>query len=214
MSGLLTCGCCGGQYGIITRDRYGCLNRYRRGTCDNGHTVRRDDIERRVLAGLTDKLVSADAVASAVRAFAEELNRQNHERRVQAEIDNRALAKIERGITGMMAAIEDMERQKTEILARLAEAPEDVPDVHPNIAEIYRARVLHLAEALADPELQMEAAEVVLTPGGKRGDMRALLRGELVGILDMATKFRRHRRPDVIMKRFACLRNQSKRRQS
>jgi hypothetical protein len=213
LSGLLTCGCCGGQYGIITRDRYGCLNRYRRGTCDNGHTVCRDDIERRVLAGLTDKLVSADAVASAVRAFAEELNRQNHERRAQAEMDNRALAKIERGIAGMMAAIEDglyqpsmkarmedMERQKTEILARLAEAPEDVPDVHPNIAEIYRARVLHLAEALADPELQMEAAEdirslvgeVVLTPGDKRGDMRAVLRGELVGILDMATEFRRH----------------------
>jgi len=231
LSGLLTCGCCGGQYGIITRDRYGCLNRYRRGTCANGHTVRRDDIERRVLAGLTDKLVSADAVASAVRAFAEELNRQNHERRAQAEIDNRALAKIERGIAGMIAAIEDglyqpsmkarmedMERQKAEILARLAEAPEDVPDVHPNIAEIYRARVMHLAEALADPELQMEAAEdirslvgeVVLTPGDKRGDMRAVLRGELVGILDMATEFRRHRRPDVITKGLASPRNQSK----
>src|SRR3546814_5055875 len=25
-SGLLKCGCCGGSYGIITRDRYGCLN--------------------------------------------------------------------------------------------------------------------------------------------------------------------------------------------
>lgn len=28
-SGLLTCGSCGGHYCIITRDRYGCLNRYR-----------------------------------------------------------------------------------------------------------------------------------------------------------------------------------------
>ncbi len=30
-SGLLKCGCGGGNYGLITRDRYGCLNRYRRG---------------------------------------------------------------------------------------------------------------------------------------------------------------------------------------
>ena len=228
LSGLLTCGCCGGQYGIITRDRYGCLNRYRRGTCDNGHTIRRDDIERRVLIGLTDKLVSADAVASAVRAYAEELNRQNHERRAQAEVDSRALAKIERGIVGMMAAIEDglyqpsmkarmedLERKKAEILKRLAEVPDDVPDMHPNIAEIYRAKVMRLTEALADPQLQTEAAEdirslvgeVVLTPGDRRGDMRAVLRGELVGILDMVTETRRHRRPDVITKRLACPRN-------
>ena len=26
-SGLVKCGCCGGNYGIVTRDRYGCLNR-------------------------------------------------------------------------------------------------------------------------------------------------------------------------------------------
>jgi hypothetical protein len=228
-SGLLVCGRCGGQYGIITKDRYGCLNRYRRGTCDNGHTVRRDDIEGRVLRGLTDKLVSADAVADAVRTFAEELNRQNHDRRAQAEQDKRILAKIERGIAGMMAAIEDgfyqpsmkarmedLERQKAEILARLAEAPEDIPDVHPNIAEVYRAKVIHLTEALADPALQAEAAEdirslvgeVVLTPGEKRGDMRAVLRGELMGILDVVTEFRRHRRPEVITKGVACPRNQ------
>lgn len=105
-SGLLKCGCCGGQYGIVTNDRYGCLNRYRRGTCDNGRTIRREDIERRVLAGLGEKLVSADAVDVAVRSYAEALNQQNRERRVQAELDQKALAKVERAIAGIMAAIE------------------------------------------------------------------------------------------------------------
>ena len=89
--------------------------------------------------------------------------------------------------------------------------------MHPNIAEIYRAKVMRLTEALADPQLQTEAAEdirslvgeVVLTPGDKRGDMRAMLCGELVGILDMVTETRRHRRPDVITKRLACPRNQN-----
>src|SRR3546814_10592781 len=83
--------------------------------------------------------------------------------------------------------MDDLERQKAEIMARMAEAPADVPDIHPNIAEIYRAKVVHLTEALADPELHSEAAdairslvgEVVLTPGEKRGAMQAVLRGEL-----------------------------------
>ncbi|MDP2619564.1 MAG: recombinase family protein [Hyphomicrobiales bacterium] len=228
-SGLLKCGCCGGSYGIITRDRYGCLNRYRRGTCQNGHTIRRDDIESRVLAGLTEKLVSADAVADAVRTYAEELNRQNHERRAHTELDRKALAKVERGIAGIMAAIEDgmyqpamkarmddLERQKAEIMARMAEAPADVPDIHPNIAEIYKAKVVHLTEALANPELHSEAAdairslvgEVVLTPGEKRGAMQAVLRGELMGILDFVAERRSHPKPEVITKGVAGPRNQ------
>src|ERR1700688_3886398 len=62
LSGLLTCGCCGGEYGIVVNYRYGCLGHFRKGICDNGRTVRRNDIERRVLAGLTDKLVSPEAV--------------------------------------------------------------------------------------------------------------------------------------------------------
>ncbi|MEJ5020217.1 hypothetical protein WH297_10775 [Ochrobactrum vermis] len=31
----------------------------------------------------------------------------------------------------MKARMNDLERQKTEIVARLAEAPADIPDVHP-----------------------------------------------------------------------------------
>ena len=38
-------------------------------------------IEQRALSGLTEKLVSAEAVAEAVRGYHEELNRQKRERR-------------------------------------------------------------------------------------------------------------------------------------
>lgn len=37
LSGLLTCGCSGGRYGLFTRDRYACLNHRRRGICDKHH---------------------------------------------------------------------------------------------------------------------------------------------------------------------------------
>lgn len=220
-SGLLKCGCCGGNYGIVTHDRYGCLNRYRRGTCDNGHTILRDKIEARILTGLTEQLVSADAVAEAVRAYAEALNQQNRERRAQMELDNKALEKVERGIAGMMAAIEDgmyqpamkarmdkPERQKADILARMKDIPADVPDIHPNVAEIYRRRVQHLAAALDDPEMRAEAIrsavdEVVLMPGDKRGDVRVNLRGDLMGILNIAADRKGQSRSQVITKDIA-----------
>ncbi len=228
LSGLLICGCCEGKYGIVVNDRYGCLSHFRKGICDNGRTVRRDDIERRVLTGLTEKLVSPEAVAAAVRAYAVEANRQNHARRAQTEADRRSLEKIERGIMGIMAAIEDglyqpamkariaeLERQKAEIEARLADAPADVPDVHPNMAELYRAKVTCLADTLSEPESNGEAredirsliGEVVLTPGEKRGESHAILRGELIAILDLAAGRRRSPRPEVITNALAGPRN-------
>jgi hypothetical protein len=63
-------------------------------------------------------------------------------------------------------------------------------------AHIYKAKIIRLTEALADPELRAEAAEairslvgeVVLMPGEKRGKMQAVPRGELMGILDFVAR--------------------------
>ena len=89
-----------------------------------------------------------------MRAYHQEMNRQNHDRRAQTDADRHALPKIERAITGIMAAIEDgmyqpamktrmaeLERQRAEIEARLREASADLPDVNPNVAELYRRKV-------------------------------------------------------------------------
>jgi len=88
------------------------------------------------------------------------------------------------------------ERDKAEIIARMVQAPADVPDVHPNIANVYRRNVERFTEALNDPDGGREAAEtlrsligeIVLTPGPKRGEVYAELRGELMGILAFATE--------------------------
>ncbi|UUP17070.1 recombinase family protein [Nitratireductor thuwali] len=207
LSGLLTCGCCGGRYGFILPSRFGCLNHHRRGTCENNRTILRNKIEERVLAGLKHRLVSAESVDAAVRAYADEVNRLNRERRVQVEVDRKALQKIEQAMAAIIAAIEDgmyqpamkarmeeLERKKAEIKDRMAQAPADVPYVHPNIANVYKIRVETFTEALDDPESGRQAAEalrsligeVVLFPGSKRGEVHAELRGELMGILDLA----------------------------
>ena len=53
-------------------------------------------IEQRVLSGLTEKLVSSEAVAAAVRAYHDKLNRLKQERRAQSSFDRQALAMVER----------------------------------------------------------------------------------------------------------------------
>jgi len=219
LSGLLTCGCCGGKIGIITPNRYACLNHHRRGTCDNNRTITRQNIETRVLTGLKERLVSSEAVQQAVRAYAEEMNKLNRDKRAQAATDQKTLAKVEKAIAGIIAAIEDgmyqpsmkarmddLERQKAEIAARMAQAPADVPDIHPNLANVYRLRIERFTEALDDPDGGRQAAEalrsligeIVLTPGAKRGEVHATLRGELFGILEFV-KGRESQRPDEFM---------------
>ena len=71
--------------------------------------------------------------------------------------------------------------------------------------------MIRLAETLAEPESNGEAREdirslvgkVVITPGEKRGESRAILRGELMAILDLAAGRRRSSKSEVINKR-AC----------
>lgn len=207
LSGLLECGTCGGTYAIVVSDRYGCVGHHRSRNCSNSRTIRREELERRALAGIDDRLVSADKIEAAVGAYAAHINRENREQRIQADADTRALARIERAIAGIMAAIEDglyqptmkarmaeLEREKADVAARLAEAPQTVPDVHPGIAEIYKRKVAALAETLTDPATRLDASsdirslvgKIVLHPGEKRGQVHATLHGSLIGILDFA----------------------------
>ena len=159
------------------------------------------------MAGLREKLMAPEAAAEAMKAYAEETNRLNRERRASGATDRRELAGIEKKIRAMVAVIEDggyargmmdrmreLEARQDEIEERLATVPTDMPDIHPKIADIYRRKVERLAEALADPRDRDEAAEairglierIVLTPGEKRGEMHAALHGDLGTILEWA----------------------------
>ena len=220
LSGLLECGVCGSTYAIVVGDRYGCVGHHRSQNCSNGRTIRRDVIERRALAGITDRLVSADKIDAAVAAYAAHINRENREQRLAADADRRGLARIDKAVAGIMAAIEDgmyqpamkarmaeLERERAEITARLAEAPRGVPDVHPGIAEIYKRKVAKLNETLKDPGAQLDASsdirslvgKIVLHPGEKRGEVQATLHGSLIGILEFASDTRQLAEGRVIM---------------
>ena len=205
LSGLLECGVCGGPYAMRGQDRYGCSSHIMTGSCSNGRGIRRAVLEERVLAGLKDRLMEPEAAAEAMRAYVEETNRLNRERRAAGADDRRELAGIEKKMAAMIAVIEDggyvrgmvdrlreLEARQDELNARLATVPADIPDIHPNVADIYRRKVARLAEALNHPEDRDAAASairglierIVLTPGEKWGQTDIVLRGDLAAVLE------------------------------
>ena len=103
------------------------------------------------------------------------------------------LRAIEDGLyqPSMKGRMAELEAEKATLEERLATAPEP-PKVrlHPNVAGMYRQKVAALEQALADPSIKAEAAEVVrsqieritLTPGAD-GGLEVVLHGDLARIL-------------------------------
>jgi site-specific DNA recombinase len=214
LSGLLFCGCCGGSYARRGQDRYACTNHVFGRGCANARTIDRKELETRVLAGLRDRMMTPEAAAAAMRAYAEETNRLNRERRLSADSNHRALAETERAIKEIVKIIErggyyralsdrltELEAKQDDLKARLEEVPvADIPDIHPNIADVYRRRIERLSEALSHPDDALEAANairqvidrIVITPGATRHDLTVTLHGDLGTILDWIERTGKH----------------------
>lgn len=174
-------------------------------SCSNSRSITRAALEARMLEGLRARLMAPEIAAEAMRAYAEETNRLNRERRAGSETERRELGKITRSIKEIVALVEDgngsrallarlreLEAREDELMERLSRVPVDIPDIHPNVAGIYRRKVERLAEALQRPQERDEAAEAIralidritLTPGHRRGEIAATLHGDLGTILE------------------------------
>nr|WP_182591098.1 recombinase family protein [Agrobacterium sp. RC10-4-1] len=205
LSGLVFCACCGGPYSLRGADRFACSNHISKGACSNSRTIPREDLEARVLSGLMDRMMAPEIVEEAMRAYAEETNRLNRERRSSGDAWKAELVKIEKQVRGIIEAIkagmfhesmkaemDTLEARKTELNTLLADAPEDTPDILPSASAIYAKKVSALTKALNRNEERQEAAEtlrgliekIVLTPGPERGEIYATLHGELSTILE------------------------------
>ncbi|MGC4252630.1 MAG: recombinase family protein [Sphingobium sp.] len=58
-----------------------------------------------------------------------------------------------------VATLDELERKKVELIEHIDAAPADVPEIHPNIAGIYRRKVERFNRIVDDPALRAEAAE-------------------------------------------------------
>lgn len=103
LSGLLQCGCCGGGYTIVAKDRYGCATRRQKGTCRNAQTITRSAIETRVLDGLKDRLLSPGLVKEFVQEFNAELERHRHTATMRFATHRRKIVDVDRRIASIMS---------------------------------------------------------------------------------------------------------------
>lgn len=206
LSGLLSCGVCGGGYTITAKDRYGCARRGRQGTCSNSHGIQRLELEKRVLDGLRASLVTPELVAEFIAEYTAEWNRLQGDLRVAASQRDRKLTDVKRKINGIIDAIErgiitattkdrlvalEAEKSKLELERPIQPAR---PLIHPNLAERFRQSIARLDKELADPVLAAQAKSVLrslvktikIYPGPKRGHVELELHGELASILALA----------------------------
>ncbi len=216
-SGMLKCGCCGGGYVQISSQTYGCASSRNKGTCANRRTIKRQELETRVLAGLKEQLLHPDLIAEYVRAYQEEFNRLAGSIRKERKKAERNLAKVQRQITQMIDAIADgmfhismkdkmtaLESEKARLESELANASDKPPVLlHPGLADRYKQQVVELESALSDPTTSAEAANIIrsllseirLVPEGDK--LTIELVGELAGLLSLGPAKKRTGRPEA-----------------
>ena len=159
---------------------------------------------------MQERLLTPELVATFITTFQEELARLHRESgQTQARLKDQ-LAAVDRKLEGVLRAIEDgawndalktrlndLEAQQAALRQQLqtAASPEPVVRLHPNAAGLYAAKVAELQTALDQPDIRVEAMEVlrtlieriVLTPDETAPNGLAIeLFGDLATILNLA----------------------------
>lgn len=210
LSGHISCGICGGAYTMRSSDRLGCVAHKENGTCRNNRTVLLIELERRVLTGLKADLLSPEAFAEFADEYRTTLRRLRSQEQDQRIALARKLETVTTRITRVADAIADggplaslraklneleLERAHLESeqlqLGNLA----SVPDIHPNLPELYKPGVFELERVLRENEDERTSAanvlrslirRIVVHPGGSRGETKISVQGSLTDILEFA----------------------------
>lgn len=172
-SGLLKCGECGGAFVIQGRTDYGCATHKNRGpsVCGNRLKVRRATIEKVLLAGIKDSLLSDEAY----RAFETEACALLKQAKPDPGVAKRKLAHAHKELDNLMAAIRagiitpttkaalmEAERQAADAQAELTAIERFEPtQILPRAREIYRDLVARL-EAVEDITSAREAIRKIV----------------------------------------------------
>jgi site-specific DNA recombinase len=175
LNGLVKCGCCGGGYTIVGKERYGCYRRKTQGKqeCANSRTIARDRLEARVLARLREGLMTP-AFAKQFAAEVERLMAQGarEDNQVPKEIEARLkdleptiarlLDRLETDEAGesLLERLKAREAERDALRAELAASAKPARIVPPSAAEldaIYRGQVGRLEDLLTGSEQMVQA---------------------------------------------------------
>ncbi len=211
LSGLLTCGNCGGGYSKINSERYGCSNARNKGEsiCSNKRSIKRETLEDAVLGALEIHLMRDELIKEFCAEYTKHMNSliatQNAARsQYKAELSKCAKEKqniiqaIKDGMPATMLKDElekigTREQELEAMIERYDEPPR--PLLHPTMANRYRQEIAALKESFASgsggearEHLRSLIEKITLTPKADEDDgLQVDLYGDLAGILTMAT---------------------------
>lgn len=214
LTGLVKCGCCGGGFSTVGKDRFGCSNSRNKGTsvCTNRTGITRQELEGRILTILTERLMDPELVKVFVAEYIAERNRLAAAHVDDRVLKERDLAKVIRDQDVLVNALlagtppERIKAKMEQLAARqkqleqelaAAPAPTATTRIHPKMAETWQDRIRTLVCSLTEPDHEGEAREairgliekIVATPvptKGKRNTLDLTLHGDLAGILALS----------------------------
>lgn len=214
-SGLTKCGVCGSGFTMFSKDRLACAGARDRGIGTNTATIRRDEVERRVLKAMEERLWNQELFEEFCQEFTRERNRLHGEAtaaasaavREQIAIDQRLTELVEWICTGEWRAQSEMaarvrhemaglEQKKIDLAATIAAADREQrtrPLLHPEMGKLYRDWVIEARDGLNDVDRRADATaalrgmveEIVFTPEG--GTLGIVLKGNLAAMLAAAS---------------------------
>ena len=194
------------------RNRLACFGAREKGTCSNHLTIRRDEVEARVLKALEDKLLNQELFEEFCEEFTREMNRLRMQHRASflaaereiERIEARRKKLIEMVMEGVSPSVVKDELnanavRREQLETQLASTEEPPPLLHPEIARIYRTKVTELAKALQQSDSRSEAIEalrglvdaIVLTPDQAGETLQIELKGNLAAMLGATVQTKR-----------------------
>jgi site-specific DNA recombinase len=166
-SGLTACQTCGGGFILSSHNLLTCFNARERGTCTNRRSIRRQELEERVLRAMRERFFEPGAFAEFCAGFTEEVNRLGREHRTQLAAAPREIADIKRRSQEILKLLLEgfrteewkdelrrLDERRAELEAAIAEGviKPPAPALHPQMAEIFRQKATQLAAALEHDE--------------------------------------------------------------
>ena len=205
LSGLMTCGACGGGYAKISANLFGCAAARNKGTCENRLNIRVEAIDSIIFEGLKHRLMAPELFKEFAASFIAGRNAIVAQQNVKFDEAKAELSRIKARLKVLINALAEgiparsvreemiaLEAREDELNTLLAALPPKEPALMPELAELYRQKVADLHQSLIDPSTKDEAFgiirtlidEVRLIP--EDGKLRVELRGALAGILALS----------------------------
>lgn len=210
-SGLLICALCNGPVTLVGGrykkgiQKYGCSMHFQRGSviCENDLTIRRDELERCLLGGLQDALLSEEAIERAVVKLQREIERRCGQLDSELTTLRNREAELERENSLLIKAIL-VGSQSSSITAEIAKRDQELAAIRKKlleprkgsfqteISDLRKFAVTHLAdlrELLSKSTNVIQARAVLAEQVGKIRLQPAYLEGKRVyraqGSIDM-----------------------------